>query len=380
MEINRHNYEMFFLLYADNELNAAERKVVEAFVALQPDLKEELQCLLQTRLSADEIIPFRDKATLYKSTPSIITIHNCEEYFVLYADGELNAEQRKEVDDFIAAHPQKKAALALLQRVKLQPDTAIEFTNKDLLYRKERSKARVLSFQWRRMVAAAAVIAIGSWLWMNAGNIVSRRPETQPLAAEERVPPSGAIQKELKKAVPLEALKGEAEQLTAAKKDEPSNVNAMIARQKQKNSSNAPIERYTQTNNIVTAEKIEVAAAVEHEPASFDQSAKLVAHVPPVIKEKGRIQSAAAPEEVKPLILDQAVFEQKDNEMAHEAITKTDEGIIYLDTENTQRKSKGMFRGLLRKASRFVDHVTNPDINDDKQFVVRVASFEITRK
>lgn len=378
MEINRHNYEMFFLLYADNELDAAERKVVEDFAALQPDLTAELQCLLQARLSADEIIPFRHKATLYKSTPSIITIHNCEEYFVLYADGELNAEQRKEVDDFIAAHPQQKAELALLQRVKL-PDTAIEFTGKHLLYRKERSMVRGLSFQWRRMVAAAAIIATGSWLWMNAGNIVSRQPEAQPLAAEERLPPSGTIQKELK-AVPLEELTGATQQLTAAKKDAPANINAMIAGQEQKNSSSIPIERYTQTNNIVTAEKIEVAAAVEHEPASFDRSAKLAAHVPLVIKEKARIQSAAAPEEVKPLILDQAAFEQKDNEILHEAITKTDEGIIYLDTENTERKSKGMFRGLLRKASRFVDHVTNPDINDDKQSVVRIASFEITRK
>ncbi len=380
MEINRHNYEMFFLLYADNELDAAERKAVETFVALQPDLEEELQCLLQTRLPADEIIPFRDKGTLYKSTPSIITIHNCEEYFVLYADGELNAEQRKEVDDFIAAHPRKKAELALLQRVKLQPDTAIEFIGRDLLYRKERSMSRVLSFQWRRMVAAAAIIAIGSWLWMNAGNIVSRHPEAQPLAAEEPLPPSGSIKKELNKAMPLEEQKGATERLTAAEKDEPSNTNAMIARQEQKNSGSTPIERYTQTNNIEATEKIEVAAAVAHEPASFDQSAKLAAHVPLVIKEKGRIQSAAAPEEVKPLILDQSVFEQKDNEMVHEAITKTDEGIIYLDTENTERKSKGMFRGLLRKASRFVDHVTNPDINGDKQSVVRVASFEITRK
>ena len=79
MEINRHNYEMFFLLYADNELDAAERKVVEAFVVLHADLKEELQSLVQTRLSADEIIPFLHKAALYKSTSSLITIHNYEE-------------------------------------------------------------------------------------------------------------------------------------------------------------------------------------------------------------------------------------------------------------------------------------------------------------
>lgn len=120
--------------------------------------------------------------------------------------------------------------------------------------------------------------------------------------------------------------------------------------------------------------------AVDHEPPSADQTEKLAAQIPLVIKEKKLIKSSAVvSEEVKPLILDQAVFQQKDNEMMYEAIIKTDEGIAYLDTDNTEKKSKGMFRGLLRKASRFVDHVTNPDIND-KQSVVRVASFEITRK
>jgi hypothetical protein len=135
-----------------------------------------------------------------------------------------------------------------------------------------------------------------------------------------------------------------------------------------------------QTNNIANAEKIKAPVAVDHEPLSSDQTEKLVAQVPLAIKGERMIKrSAVVSEEVKPLILDQAAFQQKDNEMMHEAVTKTDEGVAYLDTDNTEKKSKGMFRGLLRKASRFVDHVTNPDIND-KQSVVRVASFEITRK
>ena len=382
MEINRHNYEMFFLLYADNELDAAERKVVEAFVVIHADLKEELQSLVQTRLSADEIIPFLHKAALYKSTSSLITIHNYEEYFVLYADGELNAEQQKEVEDFTAAHPQKKAELTLLERVKLQPDNAIVFTNKETLHRTEKTISRIISFQWRRMVAAAAITAIGSWLWMSAGNIISRQAEKQPLVAKEHLAPREIIHnknKEAKKdSSPVELKKDEP--LAIAEKDKSVNKNLLTTSKAQRSSNSTLHRTQAQTNGGENAEKIKVVVAVEHEPASSDQAAKLVAHVPPVIKEKGVIKSSSVvSEEVEPLILGQAAFQQKDNKMMHEAITKTDEGITYLDTDNTEKKSKGIFRGLLRKASRFVDHVTNPDIND-KQSVVRVASFEITRK
>jgi hypothetical protein len=65
MEINRNNYEEFFLLYTDNELSAGDRKAVEEFVRLHPDLKEELDILIGTIL-IPQAIEFENKEELYK--------------------------------------------------------------------------------------------------------------------------------------------------------------------------------------------------------------------------------------------------------------------------------------------------------------------------
>ena len=66
MNINRHNYETFFLLYADNELSASERKAVELFVQENADLETELHSILETKLP-EEIIKFTGKGQLYKN-------------------------------------------------------------------------------------------------------------------------------------------------------------------------------------------------------------------------------------------------------------------------------------------------------------------------
>ena len=61
--ITRDNYEEFFLLYVDDEISAAEKKAVDDFVLLHPDLKDELDLLCSTKLPA-EAISFLNKEEL----------------------------------------------------------------------------------------------------------------------------------------------------------------------------------------------------------------------------------------------------------------------------------------------------------------------------
>lgn len=65
MEINRNNYETFFLLYLDRELNPSEMVDVENFVASNADLQKEFSLLSQTILIPVQT-EFSEKELLFR--------------------------------------------------------------------------------------------------------------------------------------------------------------------------------------------------------------------------------------------------------------------------------------------------------------------------
>ncbi len=160
MNINRHNYETYFILYMDNELRPEERRMVEEFTALHPDLKEELDNLLQYKLEPDTGIVFTGKEELLKGAGHApVNLTNYPEWLLLYNDNELDAGGRRLVEQFVATNPAAKAELDLLRQCRLQPE-AIRFAHKDALYRRE-GKVRSLPVWWWRAAAAVLLLAIG---------------------------------------------------------------------------------------------------------------------------------------------------------------------------------------------------------------------------
>jgi hypothetical protein len=65
MDINRNNYETFFLLYLDRELNPADKHAVEKFLSENIDLQKEFAQLQQT-ISTQEDIIFEPKELLFR--------------------------------------------------------------------------------------------------------------------------------------------------------------------------------------------------------------------------------------------------------------------------------------------------------------------------
>lgn len=120
MNISHHNYESWFLLYADGELTPDEQTHVDQFLLQHPSLQEEFDQVMQLHLDNSDSIEFEEKELL------------------------------------------KPGVLEELERVyRFEPDYAIQFPEKQLLYKRTPIKRMPLY-----RVAAAAAVLIGLMMFM----------------------------------------------------------------------------------------------------------------------------------------------------------------------------------------------------------------------
>ncbi len=168
--INLSNYEEFFLLYIDGELNKAQQEAVEAFALQHPHLRAELYKLQQAKLMPADIVSFGDKISLLKPANSSINIENYEEYFLLYTDNELTKAAKEETERFVLQHPQLQETFMLLQQAKLLPEAA-ECPNKQALYKKGKRTVPLFA----RLAAAAAFAGIALLVWWQSNDTYSQQ-------------------------------------------------------------------------------------------------------------------------------------------------------------------------------------------------------------
>jgi hypothetical protein len=178
MNINLHNYETFFLMYVDNELLAAEREMVEAFVGMYPYLREELELLQDTVLQMEDDMTI-DKTSLLKSAA-------VEEWMLLHVDNELTGDAKDKLLQHIQSNESLQKDWKLLQQTKLDSQEVCVFEDKALLYRKEKSK--LIRFAYVRWAAAAALIAAGFFVGVNMLN----KPKGAEVAVQPTLPKTTA--------------------------------------------------------------------------------------------------------------------------------------------------------------------------------------------
>ncbi len=361
MNINRNNYEVFFLMYIDRELSNREMQVVEEFLREHPDLQEEMEMLAGTVLTEDlNPVSFPDKSRLFRTddNKSLVNISNYESYFVLYADDELTNEEKAATEKFVYDHPECQAEFEAFQKAKLTADTSIVFHRKEQLFRREESTVRRIFPVWTRYAAAALLLLTLSFVWL------SRVPETAPLAQDQPgKPPLNEISEE-----PAATAKSLEKQALAAVDPKPNHRENNSVLPKVEEIENSEISKQLAYNTPKQPAAEPIKASLPEEK----NTVKLPSSGSPALKIEEPVQGSltslvAADEKIIPVVPnDQPLIVVAMNENNGEDET-------FAPGKEMIRKTP--LRGLLRKAGRYLGK-TNPFSEDRGKSGVFTASNE----
>lgn len=402
MNITRQNYEEYFLLYVDNELNIVQRKAVEAFVEENPDLRAELIMLQDSILPADDEIVFKHKESLLRTStaPNPVNETNCEEYFILYSDDELTHEQKDQVEQFVYRNPQHQASFELLQQVKLMPDSSVVFPDKYALYRhEEEEKKPVIVMRWWKIAAAAAVLLfIGGMGWYLASDDQAKQEQlandrkqqrtTEPAQpnGQEGIADNNATKGQQGSTKIDDKAATVDQQGTPQATDQAANSNQQgvaVNNGQQKSRTNSPVV----LPQIKKSGQEDVAQNKNQKKDNDQRNILVTPNVPPIeplpdTDPKG--QGLAGINPIDPTSrngVDRAAGNYVDPSAMAVLTSHSTNDIPEPEpgSMDDEPNKKNRMRGFFRKVSRVFDKATNADPDNDKSSI-RIASFEIGLK
>ena len=274
-----------------------------------------------------------------------------EEFFLLYADGELNESEKKAVEEFINVNPDLAGELSLIRETVMQPDDSIIFENKELLFKDEEEERKVIYMRWYRIAAAAVILiafSVIGWVFLGEKNLqkeplaVVKTPEVKKPEISDVVPPTE------KKSIEENDLRK-----TANVSKEKSSVPTITASDKR--------EKIKQENRITnqniqpnTKEIINEPDVVKNKPS--EKLPEGIAFTQDVVKTDAAIETIDVPIEPR-------AMENKEEQTGNDAYyaqsfrQESDNDLIYFANTSLTKKTK--LRGVLRKATRYLDRVTS---------------------
>jgi hypothetical protein len=273
-----------------------------------------------------------------------------EEYFLLYADGELNESEKKAVEEFIDQNPDLAGELTLIQETVFKPDGTIIFENKEALFKDESDERKIIYMRWFRIAAAAAVLialSVVGWVFLGDSNI-HREPVAIVKPEVKKTEPSDVIAVNEEKKQPVQ------QQTRQQTKQSGKNI-PLIARieKKEKEHKQQPANQVKDiqpgNNDMINETDADVAPPAKNiEGAAFAQD---------VVKaEPGKETIDVA---VEPRAMENNREEDPGNNVSYAQSFRQepDDDMIYFANTSLTKKTK--LRGVLRKATRYLDRVTS---------------------
>lgn len=156
-KINKENWQTWFLLFVDNELNENEKQEVIQFANLHPQLKEELALLKDTKETEDSSICFSKKSSLLKLS---------DETIINYFDGELCNDDVRWVYPIIQNNIKQ---VENINQLYLTPDASIVFPDRNKLLKTENQSKRFPLWMKLSIAATIAGLMFGIYFYNNQG-------------------------------------------------------------------------------------------------------------------------------------------------------------------------------------------------------------------
>ena len=219
--INQKNYETYFMLYADNELSAAEREAVLLFVEDHPAYKQEFDLMNKIKLTPDNSISFSHKEEIYQGIED---------------EG--------------------------LHNYRYEPDQNIVYGDKKELYRVEEKSIMVW---FRPMAIAASLLLILGLVWLI-------RPSTEDKPIAKASSPNGkgnAIKENVKTESSFSLASEPVLHANLFKKTKQSNLVFTVRHEDEKIQSNIDIESQTEST-----------PSLSHSIASADKNSEIFSAAP----------------------------------------------------------------------------------------------------
>ncbi len=177
----------FLVAHLHNELDAVQEEALVRYLYEHPEYSRDAALVAKAEVPAVPV-HYPGKEHLRKQFPpqGMPDAHRLDDFLVALIEGDLSAEQRKEVELMVQRDPAVRRRRDLLQVTKV-PAVPLHFPWKEEL---KKTQGRVV-FLWPRVAAAASVlllVTLGLWLRQprESGPIVAERAKTHLPAAPPR--------------------------------------------------------------------------------------------------------------------------------------------------------------------------------------------------
>ena len=344
--ITRSNYEEYLLMYVDDELTAEEKAAVDQFLLLNPDLQQELDMLTQTKLPL-ELVTMDEKESLLSGN---MKTKELEENLLLFIDNELNEPEKTRVEEALAKDAAYRNQYELLLKTKSDPDEKVVCPFKEELYRRKQRRIPMLYWQ----AAAVVLLVVG----MSTFILTYQQRQAEEVAI---LPAGNQIQ-------PTDSNQGV---------DQP--IVTQPAGQIAEEKASAPTESNIEDVPVVAMQKVEQKQTARNTNSVHVQPTPVEEDMPIVsMRQRPNNAPVLVPEVVdiavsKPLTKEPVTSEPSYTYNNTDAPVNEVPAVAY-----EEEKTKTSLKGLLRKATRYVERRTNINVtNENEELVIGAVAINL---